>query len=169
MYAAPSARRGARISLVTRLCPSARCSRYDSGVANNRTVSILIAIFVCSLSFASGQPGQSGRARAAGISQVIEERDGRASCSGVVIQLDRLTFPVAVPPSAIEITEAKHNRSLNDLMQWEVDATRKRLTIRFRPGMGDFGTGNRIEVRIKRDALNAGKGMLAWVLETDPL
>jgi hypothetical protein len=138
-------------------------------VANKRKASILIAVFVCSLSFAHAQSGQSERAGEAGISQLIEERNGRVSCSGVVIQLARLTFPETIPPSAIEITEAKHNRSLNNLMQWEVDATRKRLTIRFRPGMGDFGTGNRIEVRIKRDALNAGKGMLAWVLETDPL
>lgn len=138
-------------------------------MANNLRTSILVVAFASFLPLASGQPRTPQDAGAAGIWQLIEDRNGRVSCWGVVIQLARLSFPATVQPSAIEVTEAKHSRSLNDVMQWEVDRTRKRLTIRFRPGKGDFGTGNRVEVRIKRDALNAGGGILAWVLDTDPL
>lgn len=138
-------------------------------MANNWRTSLLIVILTSFAPLACGQSRPPQHVGAAGISQLIEERDGRVSCWGVFIQLARLSFPATLQPSAIEMTDAKHDRSLKDVMEWQVDPTRKRLTIRFRPGMGDFGTGNRIEIRIKRDALNAGAGVLAWVLETDPL
>jgi hypothetical protein len=81
-----------------------------------------------------------------------------------------LTFPATLEPSAIEVTEAKHNRSVKDLVEWHIDPTGKRLTITFRRGMGDFGTGNRVEVKIKRQVLDpASSGPMTWVLETDRL
>ena len=55
-------------------------------------------------------------------------------------------------------------------MEWKIDPTRKRLTIQFRPGKGDFGTGNKVEVRIKREVLEPhSHGTLTCVIETDPL
>jgi hypothetical protein len=88
----------------------------------------------------------------------------------VVIQLSQLTFPSKLDPSAIDISEAKHNRNVKDLMEWSVDPERKRLTIQFRPGAGDFGSGNRVEVKIRREVFQPGsQGALIWVVETDPL
>jgi hypothetical protein len=88
----------------------------------------------------------------------------------VIIQLARFRFPATIDQSAIEITEAKHNQLLNSLMEWKVDSTRKRLTIRFRPGMGDFGTGNRIQVRVMPRGLEPpSTGPLMWVIGTDPI
>jgi hypothetical protein len=119
---------------------------------------------------ATGQSKSPNEPQAAGIWQLIEERNGRVSCWGAVIQLSQLRFPATLEPSSIDVTEAKHNRSVKDLIEWEVDSTRKRLTIRFRPGMGDFRTGNRMEVRIKRQVLDpTSSGPMIWVLETDRL
>ena len=137
-------------------------------MANKWKALLIICILVPFLPLASGQP--QPRQESAGIWQLIEERNGRVSCRGVVIELAHLSFPLALDPSAIEITEGKHNRSLKDLMEWKIDPTRKRLTIQFRPGKGDFGTGNKVEVRIKREVLEPhSHGTLTCVIETDPL
>jgi hypothetical protein len=130
----------------------------------------ITAVAVAPLPSAFGQSRDRPQSPTSGIWQLIEERDGKTSCWGAVIQLARLTFPTTLEASDIDITEAKHSSRLNDLMQWKVDSSRKRLTVKFRPGMGDFGTGNRIEIRIKRQALDpTSKGALIWVIETDPL
>jgi len=34
-------------------------------------------------------------------------------------------------------------------MIWKVDKSRKKLSIKFKKGSGDFGTGNAVEVTIK--------------------
>jgi hypothetical protein len=131
---------------------------------------IITAVAVTAMPLAFAQPWHLSQPGGSGIWQLLEEHNGKASCIGAVIQLARLTFPITLEASALEITEAKHSSHLNGLMQWKVDPTQKRLTIRFRPGMGDFGTGNRVEIRIKRGTLEPGSpGVLIWVIETDPL
>ena|ERR1051325_9577188 len=96
------------------------------------------------------QPGTS-----AGISRLVETRAGRRSCWGVIIQPGRTRFKKRVKKAQIDIRDGKHGHDLKEMMNWRVDRTRKRLIIEFKPGMGDFGSGNRMEVRIDRSAFSA--------------
>jgi len=81
-----------------------------------------------------------------GITQYVETRGGRISCWGVAIHLDRLTFRDTISADALVITEAKHHGDLRELMTWRVGGSGKHLLIQFKPGMGDFGSGNEITV-----------------------
>jgi len=109
----------------------------------------------------------------AGINQLVEKRGGRVSCWGVVIRLGNSRFSDVIRPEQILIREAKHGHDLRNVMSWRVGQNGKRLVIRFKPGMGDFGSGNRVEVLIDRSALSGGvesqNGRLEWSIETDVL
>jgi len=58
-------------------------------------------------------------------------------------------------------------------MKWSVDRTGKKLVIKFKPGMGDFGTGNTVEVQIDRSAfllpMPSPDNRFDWSIGTDPL
>ena len=107
----------------------------------------------------------------AGVYQLIEARQGRDRCVGVVIQLSKLRFPATIKPEQIKITEAKHGRDITSLMMWDVDPARRRLTIRFKAGKGGFGTGNRMGVQIDQAILEgtSDTGHALWVIGSDPL
>jgi hypothetical protein len=122
-------------------------------------------------------PGLSRQAQVpttpAGISQLVERRAGRVSCWGVVINLGNSRFKKRIDPREIEIREAKHGHDLTGTMNWKVEQRGKKIVIKFKPGMGDFGTGNRVEIRIKRSAflepLHLGNDYFQWVIDTDVL
>jgi hypothetical protein len=109
----------------------------------------------------------------AGISQLVESRGGRISCWGVVIKLGTSRFKENISPRQIEVREAKHGHDLVSTMIWRVEQSGRRLIIEFRPGMGDFGSGNRVEVRINRSALEEPIGSaneyFQWGIDTDVL
>ena len=112
----------------------------------------------------------SGKPPALGISQVVESRDGRTSCWGVAILLDERAFSPRIAANQIKVTEAKHNADLTDLMSWSVSASGKRLAIMFKPGMGDFGSGNSVTVRVDAAAIQSDEGLdktLEWTIRTD--
>ena len=119
--------------------------------------------------------GQSQRARppnsSAGISQLVENRAARVSCWGLIINLENSRFKKIINQEQLEIREAKHNRDLRETMTWRVQQTGKTLIIKFKPGKGDFGTGNRVEIRIYRSAfvepIKSGNDYLQWVIDTD--
>ena len=50
---------------------------------------------------------------------------------------------------------------------------RKRLIIRFKPGLGDFGTGNAVHVEIEPSAfvepIHTGNQKFSWSISTDVL
>jgi hypothetical protein len=58
-------------------------------------------------------------------------------------------------------------------MNWSVDRNGKKLVIKFKPGMGDFGTGNTVEVQIDRSAFRlpvpSPDNRFDWLIGTDPL
>jgi len=108
--------------------------------------------------------------RHAGINQFVENRDGRQSVWGVEITLDKLSFTPAIGSDQIQITSAKQGRDLKELLTWSVSADRKCLQIRFKPGMGYFGTGNAITVALDRSAIVGYKGVnnrFEWSIQTD--
>ena len=109
----------------------------------------------------------------AGISQLVENRAGHSSCWGVIIHLGSSRFKKKISPEQIEIIEGKHGHDLKDTMIWSVQQAGKRLTIKFKLGMGEFGSGNRVEVRIRRSALvepiSSGNDYFEWVIDTDVL
>lgn len=108
-----------------------------------------------------------------GIYQLIEIRNGRKSCWGVVIQLSQMRFNKKVMPNQIMISEAKHGHELSGIMNWHVSRDAKRLVIRFKRGAGDFGSGNAVDVRIERAAFVASALSLndyyGWSVSTDLL
>lgn len=109
----------------------------------------------------------------AGISQLIENREGRVSCWGVVIQLGNLRFKSRVSPHQIIIREAKHGHDLKETMTWRVTQDGRRLVIKFKPKMGDFGSGNSVEIQIDRTAFDSSidspNNRFEWLISTDVL
>lgn len=109
----------------------------------------------------------------AGISQLVENREGRISCWGVIIQLGNARFRETMNPNQIIVREAKHGRDIRELMTWSVDRNGRRLVIRFKPGMGDFGSGNSVEIQIERSAFrkmgSSGNNHFRWSIDTDVL
>ena len=107
----------------------------------------------------------------AGIYQLIENRGGRVSCWGVVIRLAGSRFREVIRPEQIMIREAKHGHDLRGIMSWRVGQNGKRLVIKFESGMGDFGSGNRVEVLVDRSALfgaaESRNNRLEWSINTD--
>jgi hypothetical protein len=119
---------------------------------------------------AFGRAMKARRAGKAGICQFVETRRGLKSVWGIDIQLDRLTFKREIKPENIKIFEAKYGRDLKRIMTWVVSRDGKRLRIRFKPGMGDFGTGNGVTVHISSAALLKAARVnprLEWSIDTD--
>lgn len=102
-----------------------------------------------------GAEKSKGHTVCSGICQLIETRGGRTSCWGVIVTFDRLTLKDSVAEDRISITDAKYDRNLKPIMTWSVSDKGKRLTIEFKPGMGDFGTGNAVTVRIDGTAFRS--------------
>jgi hypothetical protein len=109
----------------------------------------------------------------AGIAQLVENRGGRVSCWGVVIRLGNSRFNGVIVPEQIVIREAKHGHDLREVMSWRVEQNGKRLVIKFKPGMGDFGSGNSVEVLVDRSAFSGGVNSqnerFEWSINTDIL
>ena len=77
---------------------------------------------------------------------------GKKSCRGIVIDFDDARFKTRISPQQLKIYEAKHGTSLLKLMTWRVSSDGKQLIIKFKPGTGDFGSGNRAEITLYKTA-----------------
>ena len=129
-----------------------------------KKVILLALIFMADLLFAGP------KFKGVGISQLIETRNGKTSCWGLVIQFDRLTLKKSIDQDELSIIEAKYLKDLKDIMTWSVDKTRKKLVIIFKQGYGDFGTGNSVTLTIKDWAfVTSPKVTIAFSIPTDPL
>lgn len=130
----------------------------------NRKYLFLLCCLLAMLGCTTVQPRQ------AGIYQFVEERKGRESVWGIDIQLDHLSFQPEVKPDEIKIVDGKYARDLKSIMIWSVSPDRECLHIRFKPGMGDFGTGNGVTVHIQKSALVGYEGInnrFEWSILTD--
>lgn len=87
-----------------------------------------------------------------GVSQIVETRNGRTLCRGVMIQLRELTLKDTIESAQLAITEAKHGSDLKRTMTWSIEDQGKRLVVKFEPGKGDFGSDNYITVAIRGSA-----------------
>ena len=105
------------------------------------------------------------------IFQIIETKNGRRSCRGVVVQLGSSRLRRVINPEQIAISEGKHGHDLRDIMAWRVIKGGRKLIIKFKPGAGDFGGGNVVEVRLARSAfikpLESANVDFSWVIHTD--
>jgi hypothetical protein len=128
---------------------------------NKKRIIILIALlFLLTCGTVQSQP--------AGIFQFVENRNGRVSVWGIDIQLHRLSFNPQIMPNQIKIIDHKYNRDLKGIMTWSVTEDGKTLRIRFRPGMGDFGTGNSVTVYVDSSAIVGQKEQsFEWTIPTD--
>ena len=130
-----------------------------------------------------------------GVSQLIENRDGRVGCWGIVIQLRELTVrqrlvPVTeetvdmrtrrprrvarreyLAPDEIQVSDVRTGHDLANVLEWSVDPSRKKILIQRKPGMGDFIRGSGIHVKIARSAFEtpplSPEPFLEWTLMTD--
>jgi hypothetical protein len=134
-------------------------------------------------------------APAPGVFQLIENRDGRIACWGVMIQLRSLTVkerlvPVDeemvdvrtgqirrvarreyLSPDEIQVQDLRTGRDLAGSLVWTVEPSRKRILIRLKSGMGEFIRGSGIRVKIARSAFEnpplTPEPFLEWTLMTD--
>ena len=83
---------------------------------------------------------------------LTEIRGGKKSCWGIVLAFDNAKLKARISPQQLKVYEAKHGTSLRKLMTWRVSGDRKRLIIKFKAGTGDFGSGNRAEVTLYKEA-----------------
>lgn len=109
-----------------------------------------------------------------GIHQLVENRGGRVSCWGVVIRLGRSRFREVIRSEQIVIREGKHGHDLKEIMSWHVGQNGRQLVIKFKPRMGDFGSGNRVEVQVDRSAFRVTNAeshnkRFEWSIDTDVL
>jgi len=72
-----------------------------------------------------------------------------------VIDFEDAHFKTTITAQQLKIYEAKHGTSLLKLMTWRVSRDGKRLIIKFKPGTGDFGSGNRAEITLYKTAFTA--------------
>lgn len=136
-----------------------------------------LPLLICLGMTSAPAPGRPRSSRApqepAGISRLVERRGGRVSCRGVVIRPGNSRFRRVIRPEQIVIREAKGGRDLRGIMTWRVGRNGRRLVIQFKPGMGDFGSGNGVEVRLARSALagnvESPNGRFEWSISTDVL
>ncbi len=132
----------------------------------------IILLFTIATAWAA-TPASARAAEAAGIFQLVEQRDGRTACWGVVIRLDRLAFRPTIEPAQLAIRDDKGDRELRQAMRWAVDGAGKQLTIQWQPGKGDFGTGNGIRICVERSAFRngsqPGNDRECWQIGTDLL
>lgn len=83
---------------------------------------------------------------------LTEIRRGKKSCWGIVIDLADTRFQTRISPQQLKIDEAKHGTSLITQMTWHVSKDGKQLIMKFKPGTGDFGSGNRAEITLYKTA-----------------
>ena len=139
-----------------------------------KALSLLLIYLTLAPTLASGVP-RSNRVpqNPAGITQLVENRGGRVSCRGVVIRLGNSRFRGVIKPEQILIREAKHGHDLRGVMSWRVEQKGKRLVIKFKPGMGDFGSGNSVDVQVDRSAfvgeVESPNNRFGWSINTDVL
>jgi hypothetical protein len=127
--------------------------------------SLLISILVLTGSLFAGS-----KEKHTGIYQLIETRKGETSCCVIVIQLHKLTFEESIGEKELSIRDGKYTREMKGIMTWIVDKSGKKLIIKFKKGMGGFGSGNEVTEVIEPSAfLGEENETFVASIPTDPL
>ena len=113
---------------------------------------VLLLTVLENASAAGAQPGP--RKHQLTTSCVTESRGGKKSCWGVIVKFYDARFNRRVQRSQLKIFESKHGANLINLMTWRTSRDRKQLTIKFKRGTGDFGTGNQAEITLYKTAFS---------------
>ena len=111
-----------------------------------RTFFLIAFLLLSGISIAKPKPNH------AVIHQIVETRKGHRSCWGVVIYLGKSSFNKSIAADQLSVVEAKHNHELKNMMTWHVDKSNRKLFITLKKGSGDFGSGNRVTVKLKGSA-----------------
>jgi hypothetical protein len=115
----------------------------------------LFIILLCGIIYPQEPEKGSGIIKPqATIQKVIESREGHKSCWGVLIQLEKMSFNKIINKNELNIIGQKHNHELKNIMTWHVDKSKHKLTIKFKKGCGDFGSGNIVDVMIRSSAIS---------------
>ena len=116
------------------------------------TTVLFIALLtaIASMSAAAQQPGPP--THQINTSCLTQIRGGKKSCWGVVIRLEAGLFKKTIRREELKVVEAKHGATLIDLMNWHTSHGGRQLTIEFKSGSGDFGTGNRVAITLYKTA-----------------
>lgn len=84
------------------------------------------------------------------IEKLIEVRGGNTSVWGIRMELGKYSIRKNIALSEVRVIEAKHSRDISKLMEIFTNDDRNILIIRFKPGMGDFGSGNSVKITIPK-------------------
>ena len=109
----------------------------------------MLTIFA-SMYVVAQQPGRP--THSINTSCLTQIRGGKKSCWGVIIRLEGGLFKKGIRPDELKVVEAKHGTNIIDLTNWHTSHGGKQLTIEFKPGRGDFGTGNRVAITLYKTA-----------------
>jgi hypothetical protein len=116
---------------------------------------VITLIVFAHISVAKSQSRPVSPTRLIRTSCLAETRGGKKSCWGIVIDFGDSQLKPTISPKQLKIYEAKHGTSLLKLMTWRISRDGKRLIIKFKPGSGDFGSGNRAEITLYKTAFIA--------------
>jgi hypothetical protein len=137
---------------------------YKMALALAFTVAALV-----SHSIAGTQPGPIKYLVKA--SCLTETRNGKTSCWGIVVNFDKGKFKRKIRSNELTIYEAKHGANITNLMTCHTTRDGKQLTIKFKRGTGDFGTGNQAQIRLYKSAFavapNGFPDYIVFVQKTD--
>jgi len=126
-------------------------------------VSLLVA---CSSDSADKQPANRRE-----ISCLIEKRGQITACWGVIIRPEKGRFNLTISPDQLSVVDSKYAGELSGFMEWKISSDGAQLTIRFKPGLGGFGSGNAVKVTISKAAFREPPPGLVysaeWYTETD--
>src|SRR3972149_2924413 len=90
---------------------------YGKRMAHTVVLGGLAAALLLSTSVSwAASPSDARRDDAAGIRQLVQKREGRQSCWGVVIRLKRLTFKRSILPTQLEIRDDKPDSALRNAL-----------------------------------------------------
>ena len=113
---------------------------------------VTLTVFLHASFLIAGTPRSKKKQSNGGLYQLVETRNGKRSCWGLIIRLGDLTFNKSIDENELTIRESKHQADLKSIMSWTVDDNGKKLTIEFKRGAGDFGTGDDATVIIRGSA-----------------
>ena len=104
------------------------------------------------------------------IKPIVEIRNEKRSIWGVEITLASCRLKNIDALSLITVIERKHSHDITNMLQMTSSQNLSILIIRFKNGMGDFGSGNTIDITIPENALDINsqsKSSIVLTTKTD--
>lgn len=141
-----------------------------TGCCNPRRLNTLATLLL----LASSTTVSNQTVQRPGITSLIEARRGERSCWGVIIRLEQGRFNPKISSNQISVVDSKYGRDLSPAMEWTVSSDGRQLTVKFKQGNGDFGSGNAVSVSIAKSAFKElppnspnWSNSIEWSIDTD--